>query len=147
MSKFRFNWGWGIVVTMLLFVALMGYTVYLTFQNDYILESDTYYEDTLEYDKVMQAEVLGNTLFKDQFWNTDTLGNIRLSLPMKVDSVHCLLIHPENSAFDRILNVLHQENKLLLRFEEIPNEGVLWRVELSAFIGANQALLRKRWKH
>ena len=147
MSKFRFNWGWGIVLTMLLFVALMGYTVYLTFQNDYILESDTYYEDTLEYDKVMQAEVLGNTLFKDQFWKADTLGNIRLSLPMKVDSVHCLLIHPENSAFDRILNVLHQENKLLLRFEEIPNEGMLWRVELSAFIGANQALLRKRWKH
>lgn len=147
MSKFRFNWGWGIVVTMSLFVALMGYTVYLTFQNDYILESDTYYEDTLEYDKVMQAEVLGKTLFEDQFWKADTLGNIRLSLPMKVDSVHCLLIHPENSAYDRILNVLHQENKLLLRFEEIPNEGMLWRVELSAFIGANQALLRKRWKH
>lgn len=147
MSKFRFNWGWGIVVTMSLFVALMGYTVYLTFQNDYILESDTYYEDTLEYDKVMQAEVLGKTLFEDQFWKADTLGNIGLSLPMKVDSVHCLLIHPENSAFDRILNVLHQENKLLLRFEEIPNEGMLWRVELSAFIGANQALLRKRWKH
>jgi len=147
MSKFKFHWGWGIVVTMSVFVLAMGYTVYLTLQNDYILESDHYYEDTLEYDKVIQAEFLGKSLFKDQFWKADSLGNVSMVLPMKIDSVKCLLIHPENSANDLELAVAHDQNKVRLLFEEIPTTGMLWRVELSAYIGANQALLRKRWKH
>lgn len=147
MKKFKFNWGWGIFLTMTLFVLAMVYTVYLTMQNDYILESDNYYQETLEYDQVIVAERYGKTLFEGQVWKTDSTGNMTFILPLKIDSAQCKLLHPVDTKYDRELPVKWESNELTLLFSELPIQNQLWRVELSAFIGENEALLRKKWKH
>lgn len=147
MKKFKFNWGWGILITMTLFVLAMVYTVYLTMQNDYILESDNYYEETLEYDQIIVAERYGKTLFEGQIWKLDSAGDMHFTLPLKIDSARCKLLHPVDTKYDRDLSVKFKSNHLTLLFSELPVRDQLWRVELSAFIGGNEALLRKKWKH
>lgn len=147
MSSFKFNWGWGVFIALSLFVAAMAYTVYLTFQNDYVLETENYYQKELEFDDVIEATRLGQTLFPQTAWEADSTGNVHLVLPMKVDSASCDLLHPANSAWDKDLDVQVQENHLTLRFSEMQPEGVLWRLELSAYVKGEHAMVQKRWKY
>lgn len=143
----KFNWGWGIFTALALFVIAMVYTIYLTMQNDYILESDDYYQQELEYDQVIKASALGGDLFPKTTWEKDSLGNVILALPLIVDSSFCRLMHPETDQRDTSISVVIEGGNLILNFSELPAQNVLWRLELSAFVKGKEALVRKRWMH
>jgi hypothetical protein len=143
----KFNWGWGIFTALGLFVLAMVYTIYLTMQNDYILESDDYYQQEIEYDRVIEATTLGTDLFPQTTWQKDSVGNVPLALPLVVDSAFCRLMHPETDQRDTSITVAIDGGNLILHFSELPAQNVLWRLELSAFVKGREALVRKRWMH
>ena len=125
----------------------MAYTVYLTLQNDYILETEDYYEKTLVYDEVIEASKLGQSLFENVEWQISEDKNVRMLLPMEIDSARCLLIHPVDSKFDRIVPTSVRANEILLDFASGEPLDIRWRLELTAFIKGKPALIQKRWNY
>ena len=116
-------------------------------QNDYILESEDYYQQELEYDHIIESSALGADLFPQTTWEKDSLGNVLLELPLIVDSAYCRLMHPVTDQRDTSISVVIEGGNLILNFSELAAQNVLWRLELSAFVKGKEALVRKRWMH
>jgi hypothetical protein len=143
----KFNWGWGIATALGAFVLAMGYTIYLTTQNDYILETENYYQKELEYDQVVDAVTFGNTFFEGVEWSEDDSRNVEFQLPIEIDSARCILIHPADNQWDRSVRVSQVGGEVLIHLSEEAPMNVLWRMEFSAFINGKEALLKKRWNY
>ncbi len=145
MSTKKFHWGHGIALALLLFIGAMGYTVYLTFQNDYVLETESYYEKELNYDATRAAKKLGMDLDSRLQWTPEVNGDVVLTFDMIPDSVFCLLKHPQWEERDRTVRTHQEANVLRLHFGDEAPEAVSWRLELTAYFGGQKTLIEKRW--
>ena len=56
MKKIKWNWGTGIAITLILFIALMASFVYKATQQNFDLVSETYYEDELKFEEIIQQK-------------------------------------------------------------------------------------------
>lgn len=75
----KFNWGTGIAITLFLFAGLMGFMVYKATQQRFDLVSETYYEDEIAYQQII-----------DQKTNASTLKG-KAQIQLKEDGVFLLL--------------------------------------------------------
>ena len=140
-------WPIGILSALGLFVGAMIYTVYLTFQNDYVLESDNYYEKTLVYDEVIEAERAGADFFANVSWDQLPNGDVQLLLPHEVDSATCTLMHPVNDLLDRTVPITLDGTKATLELSEGKPYMTSWRLQLTAYMGEDPVQIRKRWTY
>ncbi len=56
MKKIKWNWGTGIAITLILFIGLMASFVYKATQQNFDLVSETYYEDELKFEEIIQQK-------------------------------------------------------------------------------------------
>lgn len=147
MSGFKFNWGHGIVLTLGLFIAAMGYTIYLTFQNDYVLESENYYEEELNYDATIAAKKLGQQVDAKLDWSLDKKGNVTLRFDLIPTEVNCILKHPQWEEQDRKVRITQEENVVVCHFGDAEPAHLNWRLELSMKMGPADVLIQKRWNY
>lgn len=77
------NWGKGIVLAFIIFIAFIMYMVIKTVQQDIDLISDDYYAQELKYQDVIEAEK--NTLpFRDSIHLTASGNSLQLKLPTAI---------------------------------------------------------------
>lgn len=140
-------WPIGILSAIGVFVCAMIYTVVLTFQNDYVLESEHYYEKTLAYDQVIEAERAGRAYFAGVAWNKLSDGDIALNLPSPIDSATCTLMHPVNDKLDRPVETHQQKDTLVLQLSNDPPFKTSWRLQLTAYTADGPVQIRRRWTY
>ena len=142
----KFNWGMGIFVALSLFVVAMGYTVYLTMQNDYELVDEHYYQRELGYD----VELAGLERGMAAFENIPILreeGKWTLPLTATYDSAYARLIHPERPALDRNLPCTFGTDQLEMATVRAPQLWVQWTLEIQLFDAEGLVLHRRLWNY
>jgi len=88
MKKFKFNWGWGIAVAYLGFMAMILYLVFGSLRQNVDLVTENYYQKDLEYEthvtKRTNAEILSEKLTIDY---DDNLEEITLVFPSNLKGI------------------------------------------------------------
>lgn len=136
----------GIVVALSLFVVAMGYTVYLTMQNDYELVDEHYYQRELGYD----IELAGLERGMAAFENIPIIreeGKWTLPLTAAYDSAYVRLIHPERPTLDRILPFTLKHGQLEMATVHAPQLWVQWTLEVQLFDAEGLVLHRRLWTY
>lgn len=141
----KMNWGTGIMIALGAFILAMGYTIYLTTQNDYELVNENYYQQELEYDAVYRAMVLGKRYYNETEFIREPSG-IRLNLHGPVDSAFAQFIHPEKPLFDQHLNPELGEN-LYIPLADVRKAYVLWTLEVKLYAQGELIILQRPWKY
>jgi len=81
--KIKINWGHGIVIFFVIFLASIGYRVYISSKMNYDLVSSDYYPKEIEYQK--QINKINNAAgFKDQIKVTQTKDSVQIEFPKTV---------------------------------------------------------------
>jgi hypothetical protein len=131
----KINWGWGIVIFIVLFMSFILTLVYKCTQQSVDLVSDKYYEEELMYqtqvDKRVNVSDLNEKL-KVNFNEESRL--IEIQYPAFVDtgdlSGNIIFYKPNDPKLDFTVNV-HPDHKLS---QLIPSVGLthgLWRLKIS----------------
>jgi hypothetical protein len=141
----KINWGTGIALVLAAFMCAMGYTIYLTTQNDYELVDENYYQQELEYDAVYRAMVLGKKYYENVVFSKDPEG-IRFSLHGPVDSAVAQFIHPEKPMFDQKLYPIIGED-FFIPLEGIRKAYVDWTLEIKLYSAGEPIILKRPWNY
>lgn len=80
----KFNWGWGIVLALALFVAMILQFVFRSFDQRIDLVTEDYYEQELGYQETMDKEENLNALEGDMKVQNSPEG-LRIVFPAEID--------------------------------------------------------------
>lgn len=141
----KLNWGTGVMMALGAFILAMGYTIYLTTQNDYELVNEDYYQQELEYDAVYRAMVLGKTYYDDVVFTREPAG-IRFNLHGPIDSACAQFIHPAKPLFDQYLHPVVGE-ALYIPLTDVQKAYVNWTLEVKLYAQGELILLQRPWKY
>lgn len=115
----KFNWGTGIFIFLILFVAGgIGFVIF-TLQFDVNLVHKDYYEKGVDYSEQMRIDVRSATFNNAIQINSDNkflVMNIEESLSAKIDSGHVLLFRPSDSKRD--INIQVEKNSSSISFSK-----------------------------
>ncbi|HMU44002.1 MAG TPA: FixH family protein [Ignavibacteriaceae bacterium] len=150
MKKINFNWGTGILITIIVFMIITLGTVF-TFMNEKVdLVTDNYYKKELKYQK--QIDKLNRT--HDMRMDVDIqLSNngIVLSFPDSISrgqiSGNVFLYRPSDSRYDVKLPVQINENGQMIISTEKLIKGfwkvkVEWSVDSDSFFSENSLIIQ-----
>lgn len=102
----RFNWGYGILVVIILFLIGLGTMVFISMRekNSIELIEEKYYEKELVFQDQIDAQNNLAALYPDSLNIADTNGVVFIKLPSKaarVDSGYVEFIRPSDKTKDR----------------------------------------------
>lgn len=116
----KFNWGHGILITIILFFIGLGTMVYISMKQNNSVEliEDNYYEKELVFQQQIDGENNLKALFPDSLSLVDSSGFIYIKLPhaaTKVDSGYVEFIRPSDKTKDKKMDlVVNNEGELKL---------------------------------
>ena len=131
-TKKGFNWGHGLTIGIVSFMAFIVVMVVMMFQEDVHLVSDYYYGKGVVYEDQIERERNFNALDKEPTILT-AKEYIELQFPEeyanKVTSGTMLLYRPANADMDtEVALTLNEEGKQMLAYPEAPAGN--WRAKL-----------------
>jgi len=150
MKKINFNWGTGILITIIVFMIITLGTVF-TFMNENVdLVTDNYYEKELEYQQ--QIDKLNRTHNSGMDVNIEIINlNIVLTFPdsIKTGKINgnVFLYRPSDSKYDGKLPLQINENgqmiistkELMIGFWKVKVE---WSVDNDSFFSENSLFIQ-----
>lgn len=145
-KKFRWHWGHTTFTILAVFVLLMVYTVYMTFQaqSNFVLESPNYYEEELNYDQTIEELKRGIAL--KATWSRE--GENLVVNVSGVSAAELLLKHPTSVSMDQRLTASVGDSTLFFKFDgHVPKLGMNWRAELEMKTPEGTALIKKTWMY
>ena len=111
----KFNWGHGITIVIILFVAGILSMVYITMQQDNSTQliEENYYDKELVFQQQIDGSHNLNALYPDSLALVDSTNFIYIKLPAKaatVDSGFVEFIRPSDKTKDRRLDLIVNNN-------------------------------------
>ncbi len=104
----KFNWGWGILLTLILFIVFIVNLVYKCTQVDFDLVADNYYEKEIRYQQHIDKEENALGLRQDLVISRED-GSVKLTFPPGFSpenlsgSIH--FFRPDDASLDFLLDV------------------------------------------
>ncbi len=106
MKKFHWNWGWGIFTFYVFFMLATLAFVFFTLGVDEDLVTHDYYDQSLVYQKHIDATQNALDVSQPVTWKVENAGSrLYVSYPAKLVSGTITLYRPSNSALDRVINI------------------------------------------
>jgi len=127
----KMNWGWGITLFLIGFVAFMGYLTYRAFQIDFDLVADDYYNQELHYGERIQAINNANSLSAQISVNVDD-NHVSIQLPVEHHANSKGEVHfysPVDKTGDRTyVLTLNEQGEMLVPRGPLPSQRYLVKV-------------------
>lgn len=128
--KFKMNWGWGILITIVFFMALTMVRVFIFMNQDVNLVSDNYYDKEVKYQQQIDTEK--RTLSSKQEVDVKYLkGGVDISFPSSSKISGSLYFYrPSNFADDFTLPInLDNSDKQMV--DVSTKEKGYWRLKIN----------------
>ena len=111
----KFNWGTGILIFLILFLAACAVFIVFAMRQDVGLVHQDYYEQGVDYTNQMKVDAR-SLVFKDSIQTRIDEESLIIafgtSLAAEIDSVHVLLFRPSSSNLDVKLSIGQFEDAL-----------------------------------
>ena len=129
MSKFKYNWGWGILISIIIFLLIMAAIIIFAMNKNVDLVTKDYYQKELEYQSRIDKENKSKFLNKDVIISADE-KNITIIFPDSLNITGELNFYrPSDSRLDfKIPIKLTGENKQIIS-TKIFAKG-FWKVKI-----------------
>ena len=143
----KLNWGHYIVITIALFLGLIGYMVMRSFTHNNDLVSEDYYAQEIEFQNVIDKKKNASELDQDITWSSKD-GGIEFRYPdMENIQGTILLMRPSNKIYDREEEiVVNEDGRQMINAKDLikgkylikidwRSGGVEYYTEGSVFVG------------
>lgn len=107
----KLNWGWGLVIAMVLFIAYIMFMVVQAINLDFNLESEDYYSKELQYQEVIDK--MANFKALNEKISIEKTNDVLLVdfLDVSVDSGSITLFRPSDDELDQVFPISLQEGR------------------------------------
>jgi hypothetical protein len=127
----KFNWGTGILIFLILFLAACAVFITFAMRQDVNLVHKDYYEKGVDYTDQMNVDER-SLPFKNDFKVTNQndflVVNIEESLSAKIDSGKVLMYRPSNSKQDILYDLKAKSNTIILPKENLVSGRYILKV-------------------